>query len=80
MAEKYLLQVDMYRRLRGKTQQELQTNPELMKNLPNQELEEEKILEEEGVGSNDDPPAAVYAAAVQKYRNDTGFKDSLMKI
>ena len=27
ITEKYLVQVDMYRKLRGKSQQELQTNP-----------------------------------------------------
>lgn len=56
------------------------SNPQLMSNLPNQELEEEKILEEEGVSTNDDPHAAVFAAAILQHKNDVAFKTALNNI
>lgn len=55
-------------------------NPELMNGIPKPEEEEEKILEEQGIGSASQPATAVFAAAVTQFRNDQGFKESIHKI
>lgn len=51
-----------------------------MKTLSNPDEEEQKILEDEGLGTNEEPAAAVFAAAISQYRNDTGFKETFNKI
>lgn len=79
-SEKYLIQVDVIRRLRGKTQAEIQNNSEIIKNLPSPDKEEEKILEEEGLGGNDEPATAVFIAANALYSKDPSFREALAKM
>lgn len=43
----------MYRKLKGIPKERLAEDTELMKSLPNPEEEEEKVLEEEGLGNQD---------------------------
>lgn len=55
-------------------------DPDLLKSLGNPEAQEEKILEEEGLGENDQPAAAVFQSACSRFRNDAAFKQQIAKI
>lgn len=64
----------MFRKIRGISEAELVSNPSLLTGMPNPETEEDKVLEEEGLGNDEEPAAAVFYSAMAKYRNDTNFK------
>lgn len=78
--EKYLVQIEMYRKLKGIPKERLAEDTELMKSLPNPEEEEDKVLEEEGLGNQDEPPSVIFASAVMKYQADPDFVKKIGQI
>ena len=55
-------------------------DPELMKEMPNPEQEQINVLEEEGLSGIDDPPIAVFEAALMKYKNDPQLKMQIARV
>lgn len=70
----------LFRKLKEHTEIELQQNPSLLKEIGNPEAEQEEILKEEGLGTEIEPPFAVYEAASIRFRNDPEFRAQINKI
>jgi hypothetical protein len=58
----------------------LAQNPHLLSDLSNHEKEQDEILAEEGLGTEFEPPFAVFDMASLKFKNDATFRSQLTKI
>lgn len=73
-------QVAVFKKLNEHTEEELAQNPQLLADLNNHDKEQEEILIEEGLGSEYDPPFAVFEMAGLKFRNDPTMRMQIAKI
>lgn len=70
----------VFKKLAEYSEEELQANPHLLSELGNHEKEQEDILTEEGLGTEFEPPFAVYEMAGVKFRNDPLVRTQIAKI
>lgn len=70
----------VFKKLAEYTEEELAQNPNILSELGNHEKEQEEILIEEGLGSEFDPPFAVFEMAGLKMRNDPTLRGQIAKI
>lgn len=66
-------QVEVFRKLAKYSEEEIQSNPALLKGMGNPEVEQQEILNEEGLDSEYVPALAVFEKAAQQFRNDAAF-------
>jgi hypothetical protein len=65
--------VALFKKLQEFSEEELQSNPQLLKDLGNPEEDTELFLREEGFGSEYEPAVVVFEQAITKYKGDMPF-------